>query len=532
MTALGDIFLTSPIAAVSWLRRLCRFSSPARTRTGTPSAHPSLPNMEAKLGISDPLLASLFDVLQPREADVVKRRFGLRPYERATLEAIGQDKAFRVSRERIRQIERAALRKLRLSPHYPALRRAVNEDVDAIWAQLTQDAPVLRTRQLSEAESHLAPERLFALTLVHHKLSRWLAQYATRLRSGWYREPLPAADLRSLSTQLLQVLRNRNQPFPFSQLCRTANAEPTAVHITIECDSRISNILGYVYAGSPTRKRRRRARLHRLVAQRHGLDCIPGHVIADFYMGVYPDDRCSIRDLEIAMRDSPHLFLRCAEEGWIALRSPNSPPPEVLPPWLVHEHSEAPAEDQTMVDHRSPSDTSGKTLSGFIASTLLKEGPLHLSNIVALCHARFGKRYPASSVPAVITQGDFVRLAPGVWGLPCHVTLLSDNSRSSSVLLSETDCRMYTRSRHAGEPANIYPLWTPAMEYEWVRWAQHDASPELFSSLLSVASPATWPVPADVQHAWQAIKNERGQYRLRDPLKYHLARLRLRPTSM
>ena len=166
---------------------------------------------DAELGVSDRLLASLVERLQPREADVVKRRFGLGGYERATLESIGQDEAFQVSRERIRQIETAALRKLRHSPRYGTLRRALHEDAETIWAELTQNAPVLRASQLSEAASHLAPAQLFAIALVHRKLSRWLEQHATRLMSGWYRAPLAVADVRSLSTRLLTVIR-RSQP--------------------------------------------------------------------------------------------------------------------------------------------------------------------------------------------------------------------------------------------------------------------------------------------------------------------------------
>ena len=491
--------------------------------TGEHSANAFPSETEAELGLSDRLLASLVESLQPREADVIMRRFGLGGYERATLDSVGQDKAFQVSRERIRQIETTALGKLRLSPHYEMLRRTLHDDAETIWAELTQDAPVLRASQLSEAESHLAPVRSLAIALVHRKLSRWLEQHATRLVSGWYLAPLPVAVVRSLSTRLLKVLRNRNQPVLFSRLCRSLESEPTAVHVALECNPSISNILGYVYEGSRTRRRRRRARLHGLLAQRHSLECIPGFVIADLYTGAFPHDRCSIRDLEVVMHDSPHLFLRCAEEGWIALSSRTSPPFEAIPRWLVHADSEASAEHEDTASHQNPFDTSGATLSEFVRSTLLTEGPLHLGKILALCLAHFGNRYPASSVPAVITQGNYVRLAPGVWGLPHHVSLLCDNTQSSSILLSEADCRMYTRSRHAGEPVNIYPMWTPAMEYQWATWAQHDAGPELFSSFLFVAAPSTWPVPNDVQRQWQDIKNERGQYRLRDPLKYHLA---------
>ena len=422
-------------------------------------AEASSSEAEAELILSDRLLASLLDNLHFREAEVVTRRFGLRGHERATLEAIAQDEAFQLTRERIRQIESTALRKLRLSPHYETMRRALHGDTDNIWAELTQGAPVLRANQLSYAESRLAPVRLLAITLVHRKLSRWVEQHATRFMSGWYLLPLPVADIRSLSTHLLKVLKNSHQPILFSELCRTVESEPAPAHVAIECNPRISNILGYVYQGSRTRRRRRRARLHALLAKRHSMECIPGFAIAELYTGAFPDDFCSIRDLEIVMYDSPHLFLRCAEEGWIALSARTSPPPESIPAWLVRKDPEGPAGDEEGASRQGFSDASGATLTEFIRSALLREGPLHISRILALCQAYFGDRYPASSVPAVIIQGNYVRLAPGVWGLPHHVAPVSDDTYSSPVLLSETDCRMYTRSRHAGEPANIYPMW-------------------------------------------------------------------------
>jgi RNA polymerase primary sigma factor len=49
--------------------------------------------------------------LTPREAEVLRRRFGIGDGTEHTLEEVG--KAFNVTRERIRQIESKALRKLR-----------------------------------------------------------------------------------------------------------------------------------------------------------------------------------------------------------------------------------------------------------------------------------------------------------------------------------------------------------------------------------------------------------------------------------
>ena len=56
-------------------------------------------------------LWNVLDELSPREADVIKLRFGLEYETQYTLEEIGQH--FGVTRERIRQIESKALEKLR-----------------------------------------------------------------------------------------------------------------------------------------------------------------------------------------------------------------------------------------------------------------------------------------------------------------------------------------------------------------------------------------------------------------------------------
>ena len=54
---------------------------------------------------------SVLATLSPREERVLKMRFGIGEQSNHTLEEVGQD--FEVTRERIRQIEAKALRKLR-----------------------------------------------------------------------------------------------------------------------------------------------------------------------------------------------------------------------------------------------------------------------------------------------------------------------------------------------------------------------------------------------------------------------------------
>jgi len=66
-------------------------------------------------------LDEVLQTLSDREAKVLKLRFGLEQDKQMTLEEVG--KVFGVTRERIRQIEAKALRKLR----HPARRRALKD---------------------------------------------------------------------------------------------------------------------------------------------------------------------------------------------------------------------------------------------------------------------------------------------------------------------------------------------------------------------------------------------------------------------
>ncbi len=68
--------------------------------------------------------ARVLSTLSPREERIIKMRFGLEDGSERTLEEVGQD--FEVTRERIRQIEAKALRKLRHASRSRMLRAFVN----------------------------------------------------------------------------------------------------------------------------------------------------------------------------------------------------------------------------------------------------------------------------------------------------------------------------------------------------------------------------------------------------------------------
>ena len=67
--------------------------------------------LQERLQIKQEQLEEVMNTLTPREAKVLKLRFGLEDGKARTLEEVGRE--FEVTRERIRQIEAKALRKLR-----------------------------------------------------------------------------------------------------------------------------------------------------------------------------------------------------------------------------------------------------------------------------------------------------------------------------------------------------------------------------------------------------------------------------------
>ena len=81
----------------------------------TPSQYDSFKSNELK----DMINSSLHKVLNEREKDVIKKRFGIDEDQAFTLEEIGKE--FNVTRERIRQIELKALKKLKKLRKSPVL---------------------------------------------------------------------------------------------------------------------------------------------------------------------------------------------------------------------------------------------------------------------------------------------------------------------------------------------------------------------------------------------------------------------------
>lgn len=90
-----------------------------------PDEHSEDPQTEAIATQLGQEMRAALDTLSPREAKVLRMRFGIDERSDHTLEEVGR--CFQVTRERIRQIEHEALRKLRHPSRYPHLRAFLDE---------------------------------------------------------------------------------------------------------------------------------------------------------------------------------------------------------------------------------------------------------------------------------------------------------------------------------------------------------------------------------------------------------------------
>lgn len=109
---------------------------------------------EAALKELDLILADCMELLNDREQEVLRWRFGLSLRDELTLEDIG--KRFDVTRERIRQIEAKALKKIRLSRFGPALRSFFEKNADEVGRRMEERDALLANRA-SAASAAAAP---------------------------------------------------------------------------------------------------------------------------------------------------------------------------------------------------------------------------------------------------------------------------------------------------------------------------------------------------------------------------------------
>lgn len=158
-------------------------------------------------------VSQLLKALTEKEADVVRRRYGLNGLRRETLEDIG--KQYRVTRERIRQIERLAIKKVVALKDFDVITRPTTTAVSQVLSShggFLEEQALLRTLLQIAGDT---PENCNAMLFLLHELLGEHFDHIDanrRYHAGWRMRLSSMEQLDTLVNRLVAFFENVGHP--------------------------------------------------------------------------------------------------------------------------------------------------------------------------------------------------------------------------------------------------------------------------------------------------------------------------------
>ena len=452
------------------------------------------------------LIEEFLNRLKENSREVIELRFGLRGETPQTLADIAEKRY--LTRERIRQIESKALKTLRTSARLSSqLRQSLADEADIVWAELVAgDEVILSDIPEKELAGRLNSTYRLSFAICDLSVSAFLDDIAVRVAGGWYRS---AVDRFLVERVIFELENDAGGPFPAPTevVARRIEATIPALRLAAALSASTKFYKGYVWSGRLGERGRRSIALHRILASMSDRVAVDTAELISIHNCIRPYAACSYRDAEMTMSRFGHLFIQMGKGAWTAAGG--------VP---LASTSEVDPEDTIPIDEPDQEDTTAEldsnTAAGAIAAILKEFGPLRMTEIAG--HFSSRTDFQAASVgPILLTRGDFLRMAPGVYGLSQHLSDKSARERARRLLLTEGACAEFIRAVRAGEPRDRFPLWTSGMEHEWCEWARNNANPDIYTSLLMVVEPSLWEhTSLGEQDRWQRIKCTDSCYKI------------------
>lgn len=444
----------------------------------------------------------LMTELGDRSGGVLRRRYGI-GHEASTLEEVGV--VYGVTRERIRQIEKKSLKKLRVRTRQAPLDQLMAAEAPHAWKAVSENGYYLRERRLHEARRRLSPYIALALDVLEIRLDDWLDNIAVRLPHGWCSKDEEPAQLEEVADAITKAIDGRPLPLAIAQLGLAASE--AQVHAACELILGRGVRDGYLVPPRVGARLARALGLHGLLSEQ--AHPVPVVDLLATYHRCFPHDLCSARDAEIVMEAAPHLFLEVEEDSWIAVGAGSYRPEQIV----------------ESVPRRFSVEEPG-TIAHALQEALSRLGPTRIGDLLEMAGEILPPDRSVNSIgPVLLTRRDlFIRALPGVYALPEH---LPSNgvltTRMLAMLLNEQQARLFALARYAGEPIDLFPYWSPASEFELCRWARHSADRATFCSLLAVADIDQWPLSSGEREEWQVCRGRDGRFELGAALRRHAA---------
>jgi hypothetical protein len=475
-------------------------------------SNPDIPDILRLLHGADPNVnlppqqhvANVISALPRKEQDVIVRRFGMQGHSVETLEEVAGQ--FHVTRERVRQVESKALRRLRIGANVRAFNRLLIAEQNNVWRALTGDTDLLTPSDIQDGRSAIPPDFLLAIEVVHGRIVDWAASVGQVALGGWFTgSDEPKAIQRSIS-RLIDWARDAPGPIPFSAATAAIGVPERHLAIALKLRSEIWAFEDYLCPGHLGSQAKRTCRLHKLSLETGQLQPFDVTTIHRKYASAFPEDNSLPRVISLQLQRAPHLFFRMFDGIWISITSDPSIdcvwPTEIIP--------------FERTDTVGANEFEGGSIGAWLYETLARTGPMRLVDLRSQAEADLPQKISQSSVGAVLqSNADFVRVAPGVYSLQRDVASLLDVfTPIPAPLLSSSQCRYYSMSRAAGDPIGLYPAWSTHFEAALCGWAEGNAAADdVYRSLLAVSEPMNWPVGVGDRLAWADRRRNYGSLR-------------------
>lgn len=465
---------------------------------------------QAAAPISDRLLAPseiLTAIAKDQQIRVIVRRYGLNGSGTATLEEIAQ--GFNVTRERIRQIEAATLKKLRMREHDRLTRYLVCQQAELI-SRIFRGGLWLSPKRLGSASGLLGGEALLAIEATIGSVTEWLTANAIPYRSGWLKPGLEPSAVDHAIASLKALVARGLIPMPLRSAADILAVSVEDLNAAVTCSSGLrlfSNAICPAVVGARTK---RTLALLRAMANSDVGTIWPTAWLLSKCREYEPATRHSYRDVGMVLAEAKHLFVNCFENGWsttipLGISSELVATKQDLGPDLDRDNIGASDED-------GPDEPNTVRLA--LVTILRDRGPLTLRETVEAFEKSGNPSMSANSVgPTLYTNDDFARLAPHVyWLANAYTASREDETRLDRLMLTEFQCSIYSQSRWAGETRDLYPSWNPSRELSWACWAEANNHALLLASLLAVVDPSEWPTSKSSIGYWKTKKATVGIY--------------------
>jgi hypothetical protein len=422
--------------------------------------------------------------------------------------------------------EKTAIRNLRRLPVARLIVEALRKSDNVIWQSLANEDNVVYKDSLNQQIAACLPgEFLIAVKCGYDNVLNWLNNHAYQNRIAWYRSEYPKNALLGVIKQLSELKGRVQFPFPFQRLAEQLNVEkPLLKQALALSKNRFEIYRGYVCGLHTGARSLRAVRLHLMFFYRYPNRILSLEQIHAEYLDTYSDDDALPRDIFLAMVDNRHLFIKLGSYGWYR---------------MMTTAAQDPYEQKNTSTRLKQLDTNKAqfffkrpdieaSLLNLIREFVKKQGMGRPKDFEAYIRENFKDRVDENTQISAVVAGshDLLQVAPTVYALRETHGDLDPQSAQAEMLLTKSDLRWYVMSRHAGEPMNTFPLWTPAMESMWCRWAQkratNPARSKLFQSMMYVADPGCWPVPDDEKRSWLESKKWNSSYYLRHDCKHRI----------